>query len=254
MRTGRCLARFYALLALLPLTLPLCSASAETIAILPLGDSITQAEINRASYRYPLWKKLIEAGIEFDFVGSMDTQQDLYSKGKPPQPDYLGHKFDPDHEGHFGWTAGQIVAGRNPKNGTGSGNLRGWLSGYDFDIAMVHLGTNDVFYKRSNQQIAQALRNIIASLRNDNPEAIILLAQVIPAARDDRTSKALLSMNRMIASLSEELSTVRSPVRVVDQYTGFDSRADSYDGIHPNASGEEKMANRWFEAISHSLR
>ncbi|MCP3952588.1 MAG: hypothetical protein GY697_10295, partial [Desulfobacterales bacterium] len=29
------------------------------VKILALGDSITHAEINRASYRYPLWKKLI---------------------------------------------------------------------------------------------------------------------------------------------------------------------------------------------------
>ena len=47
-------------------------AAAEKIyRIIPLGNSITQAEINRASFRYPLWKKLVDSNIKFDFVGSM---------------------------------------------------------------------------------------------------------------------------------------------------------------------------------------
>ena len=39
----------------------------------------------------------------------------------------------------------------------------------------------------------------------------------------------------------------------VDQNTGIQS-SDLYDGIHPQASGEEKMAQKWFNAISNYLR
>jgi hypothetical protein len=45
------------LFVILNYSLMVSVASAEdSIKILTLGDSITQAESNRASYRYPLWK------------------------------------------------------------------------------------------------------------------------------------------------------------------------------------------------------
>jgi acyl-CoA thioesterase-1 len=43
--------------------------------------------------------------------------------------------------------------------------------------------------------------------------------------------------------------TEESPVILVDQYTGFNAATDTYDGIHPNARGEAKMAQKWFDAI-----
>ena len=228
-------------------------AEQAPLRILPLGDSITQAEVNRASYRYFLWKKLIDADIEFDFVGSMQRQQDKYSKGTTPQPDYNGQAFDRDHEGHFGWTIGHVNAGRDPKNGTGSGSLRQWVEHYDFDIALVHLGTNDVFYKQSNQQIEKQLRTLVKTLRADNPRAVILVAQVIPSSKNPAIANAIISMNDMIAELADDLSSRKSPVIAVDQHSNFDIAADSYDGVHPNALGEEIMAQRWFVAIEKAI-
>ena len=40
-------------------------------------------------------------------------------------------------------------------------------------------------------------------------------------------------------------------VRFVDQSVGFDAKKDTIaDMVHPNAKGAEKMAERWFAAIS----
>jgi len=41
----------------------------------------------------------------------------------------------------------------------------------------------------------------------------------------------------------------------VDQFSGFNAKAgfDTYDGCHPNESGENKMAYRWFAAIKKVL-
>jgi hypothetical protein len=41
-------------------------------------------------------------------------------------------------------------------------------------------------------------------------------------------------------------------VILVDQNSGITS-GDLYDGIHPSATGEEKMAQKWFDAISKYL-
>ena len=221
--------------------------------ILPLGDSITHAEINRASYRYPLWKKLVDSGVKVDFVGSMNTQLDRYSKGETPQPDYKGLKFDKDHEGHFAWEASDIVKGRNPNNKTGSGSLSDWMKAYDFDIALVHLGTNDAFNRQSSEQIAEELRQVIVSLRSDNPNAVILLAKLIPTKRREGDSEAVASVNKVIPEVAKTMNTAESPVLLVDHYSNYDAAKDNYDGVHPNAQGEEKMAQRWFDAIMEAL-
>ncbi|MCB0195217.1 MAG: hypothetical protein KDJ65_24930, partial [Anaerolineae bacterium] len=44
-----------------------------------------------------------------------------------------------------------------------------------------------------------------------------------------------------------------SPVIVVDQYSGFDVNADTHDGTHPNISGEQKMAQKWLDALTSIL-
>src|SRR5215204_6437165 len=65
--------------------------------IMPLGDSITEAEGGHASYRYWLWKSLTQAGFnDIDFVGSRTG----VFNGSPQFSD-----FDQNHEGHWGWRA-----------------------------------------------------------------------------------------------------------------------------------------------------
>ncbi len=235
-------------LALLSLSLQ-GRAEQTTLRILPLGDSITQAEINRASYRYPLWKKLLDADIKFDFVGSMNTQLSTYSQGETPQPDYLGRNFDTDHEGHFAWQISDILNGRNPGNGSGSGNLSQWLEAYDFDIVLVHLGSNDAFYRKPNKQVAKELSVLINTLRADNQNAIILLAQIIPTSRRTADAEAIANMNKVIPEVIKAMNTPASPVILVDHFSDFDASLETYDGVHPNAAGEKKMAERWFNAI-----
>ncbi|MFW2439465.1 MAG: SGNH/GDSL hydrolase family protein [Arenicellales bacterium] len=227
---------------------------AGTIKILVLGDSITQAESNRASFRYPLWKKLVDADLDFDFVGSMNRQFGRYNPGPPPHDDYRGLKFDPDHEGHFAWTADEIIRGRSVDNGSGAGRLQDWLAKYDADIVLIHLGTNDAFMRQSNQSTGEELKNIIELLREDNSKVSILLARLIPTTRAANDTKAVISLNETITTLSKTLGTADSPVILVDQFAGFDGKADLYDKVHPNASGEEKMAEKWFDAIQRVLK
>src|SRR5262245_54038543 len=74
-------------------------APAAPVRIMPLGDSITQADASHDSYRRPLWKSLQSGGYLVDFVGSSSMNH----MGGPPVRD-----FDADHEGHWGWRADEI--------------------------------------------------------------------------------------------------------------------------------------------------
>ncbi|MCA9882868.1 MAG: DUF1593 domain-containing protein [Anaerolineae bacterium] len=207
------------------------SQTNEVIHILPLGDSITQGNIETNSYRRPLWFMLEEAGYEVDFVGSTTSN----FEGDPPNPD-----FDVDHEGHWGWRSDEILA-----------ELPTWLEDYTPDFALIHLGTNDIFQGVSNETVLANLSQIISLLREDNPSVTILIAQLIPHTRGDHPS--LEAFNEELTPWTDSLTNSDSVIIVVDQASGFDPTVDTYDGVHPNESGDEKMAIVWFQALSDIL-
>lgn len=206
------------------------------LSILPLGDSITASSSSYLSYRYYLWTQLVNAGVDFDFIGTQDT-----NRGNTPNwPDFAGQQFDRDHEGHSGRRVDQI-----------NQTLPGWLGGYTPDIALVHLGTNDLLQGQSASSTADELRTTIAQLRQDNPNVTIFLAQILPT---DRVSDSTIDdFNNRVANLANELSTSQSQIIVVDQNTGFSINNDLRDGVHPDTSGEQKMADRFYAALSDFL-
>jgi lysophospholipase L1-like esterase len=211
-----------------------------TWRILPLGDSITQASLPQKSFRYNLWIKLIDAGVDFDFVGSLTDNAGSGGNDPANWPQYQGHVFDQNHEGHSGKRADEILAGL-----TGS---PGWMLGYTPDIVLMHVGSNDALQGRSAGETEAALGGIIDVLRAKNPNVIILLAKIIPTS-DANANVKIDTINALIPGVATQKHTAASPVLVVNQHDGFDLATDSYDGIHPNTSGEEKIAKKFFEAL-----
>lgn len=221
------------------------------IRILPLGDSITHG-INwdkpyYNTYRRALWHLLKNAGYAVDFIGSMNKVMSQNCTIGVPNPD-----FDPDHEGHSGWRADQILNGVGHSDCAGSGGLATWLNSYTPDIALVHLGTNDMIQAQSVESTIAELEGIIKLLRSDNPKITILLAKIIPAS-DSRVSGRIPQLNAQIPVLVSRMNTAGSKVVLVDMTLGFDALTDLYDGIHPNQSGEQKIAQHWFNTLIQVL-
>jgi len=210
------------------------SELARSACILPLGDSITQSDASHVSYRYWLWDKLRGSGTGFDLVGSLRTN----FGGSPAFP---SDAFDRDHEGHWGFRVDEV-----------RDRLREWLGAYPVGIALVHLGTNDLIQGQSIDGTIAELGAVIDLLRQKNPQIAILLAQVIPTTYD--ANDALTQLNARIPALAQSKTSARSPVLVVDQSSGFDRAADTFDGVHPNERGEKKMAERWYAALRPLLQ
>lgn len=198
--------------------------------LMPLGDSITQTNSAHLGYRYRLWEKLQQNGVDLNFVGSMHAN---YS-GSPSYPDPA---FDRDHEGHWGWRADALLQ-----------KLPGWLASYTPGIVLIHVGTNDVDQGQSNESTIADIAGIIDALRQKNPHVAILLAQLIPTA-DAAARERIIDLNGRIPDLASAKTTADSPVRVVDQFSGFNAATDTFDGVHPNEQGERKMADRWYAAL-----
>ncbi|NYI04467.1 cellulose binding domain-containing protein [Allostreptomyces psammosilenae] len=240
MRTKRALAAIVAVLsAVLGLLVVQSAASAparaeaaaDPVRIMPLGDSITGSP---GCWRSILWNRLIEAGhTDIDFVGTL-----------PPQGCGLAH--DGDNEGH----GGLLVTNVAQQN-----LLPGWLSATNPDIVMMHFGTNDVWSARSTASILDAYGTLVDQMRANNPDMRILVAQIIPLNPSTcaECAQRAVALNQAIPAWAQGKSTARSPIVVVDQWTGFDTATDTYDGVHPNAAGDAKMADRWFPALSALL-
>lgn len=235
-------------------------SQSQPIRIMSLGNSITQGNKELQSYRYPLWKKLIDEGINFEFVGS---QTENYT-GNPPFQEYNGQSFSNRNEGHWGWRADEILNGRD------GNNIAKWAEAHKPDFVLLHLGTNDLFQKQSIESTLDDLRGIVGVLREKNPAVNIFLAQLIPADPDNKDlediSKEIPLFNEqlptLVASLNSDSRYPDSQVILVDQNSGFNpaqnpnaiaGQGDSYDGLHPNRLGEEKMAQVWLEAILNEI-
>ncbi len=202
---------------------------AATIKIMPLGNSITQLNSSYNSYRRPLWHLLNDAGYDFDFVGSTDKNYDNVS---PPDPD-----FDMDHEGHWGWRTDEVLAG-----------IDYFLTLNVPDIVLIHLGSNDLVQGESVSSTISEVEQIIDELRDANSNIHIYLAQIIPLTLFDIGAE-IIAFNSAISDLADDKHTSQSPIVVVDQWDGFNVSEDTFDQVHPNESGEEKMATKWFAAL-----
>ncbi|MFC3998092.1 SGNH/GDSL hydrolase family protein [Nocardiopsis sediminis] len=207
-------------------------ATAEATRIMPLGDSITGSP---GCWRALLWNDLQQAGrTSIDFVGTQGPQG-------------CGVDHDGDNEGHPGLLVTNVAQ---------QGLLTGWLEATDPDVVMVHFGTNDVWSGIPTATILDAYTTLVAQMRAANPGMRIAVAQIIPmdSARSCGTcAQGVQDLNAAIPAWAAEQSTDRSPVVVADQWTGFETDTDTYDGVHPNAAGDRKIADTWFPVVDGLL-
>ncbi len=207
------------------------AAAAAAIRIMPLGDSITGSP---GCWRAVLWNRLQSAGYtDIDFVGTLGPQG-------------CGQPHDGDNEGH----GGELVTDVADRN-----LLPGRLAATHPDIVVMHFGTNDVWSSIAPDRILAAYTKLVAQMRADNPDMKILVAQLIPLNPSSCTGCAqrVVDFNARIPDWARATSTSRSPVTVVDQWTGFNTATDTYDGVHPSASGDDKIAARWYPPLAALL-
>jgi acyl-CoA thioesterase I len=207
--------------------------------IMPLGDSITEGDFRRDSYRWYLWRLLHSAGFRVDFVGSV--QPDAHGPPIPPEDD-----FDTDYEGHSGWSTLDLLNG-----------IDAALMVNPPDIVLLHIGTNDIIQCWSVTQSAETIRQIIEIIHKHNPRIVVLVAKLIPAGDaaalgSDRYCGDGKTMDGRIQELNKLIDGIilDQPQTIsVDLHSALDPRVDLSDGIHPNESGQKKMARAWFDAL-----
>lgn len=197
--------------------------------IMAVGDSITQGGGKTfATYRLLLVEKLKAAGVRCEFVGSRPTE---------------GSAIPLWHEAYGGKNAEYLAS-----------ILEAKLKAHPADIVMLQAGHNHFVEEKPVAGIVAAHREMVATARRLNPKAIVFIAQVIPSGKLPKYAY-IPDLNVALAALVKELHRPEQPVYLVDLATGFDPAKDTVaDRVHPNAAGAEKIARRWAEALTPSLR
>ena len=211
-------------------------AEAGTIQIMPFGDSITSG----LSYRQPLAELLKTSPTRTEYVGSI-----------------TGSGRSESHEGHpcYRLTAVLLPAGTGTfkkcipeENSFGDArDLDIWFSTRVPDIVLWHIGTNDVWNGEPVDRIMLAYSATLSKLRQRNPRVAIVVAQILPMAMAN-----VAPLNVAIADWAAQNTSATSPITVVDMNTGFDL-SWTRDGVHPNATGTQWMAKKWFRALQPLL-
>lgn len=211
-----------------------CSDHQPRLRIMPLGDSITESRRGFSSYRLTLWRTLRAAGCKVNLVGSRRG----VSVGLRDQPSVApaNPNFDQDHEGHWGYRTDQILA-----------HLKRWLERSNPDVVLIHLGSNDIFQKQSIGSTINELESVVDTIQLYNPQAITIIARLIPSRREPQ---AIQQLNAHIAGLARKKDSPAHPVRAVNMQRDFSIVRDIQpDGVHPNNAGDRKMGVRFTSTL-----
>lgn len=219
---------FAVLFAAASVSLAPIAAHADAVGptrIMIVGDSVSQGSTGDWTWRYRLARDLQASDTPVDFVGPNTGL-------KNPRPftltdqRYADPTFDHDHAARWGmgfstldWTITDLMTGYTP------------------DVVVEELGVNDLAgLGYTPDQVAGMARQLVTDARAVNPAVTVVLGQLT-----QRWVAGVPAYNALLVDLAAELDTPTSRV-VVAGVQSYDRRADTYDGLHPAATGEVKIA------------
>ena len=207
--------------------------------IMPLGASRVQGLTPLfESYRFELWKDLIDGGWDFDYIGT-ETETGSY-------PNYENLSFDPDHQGKMSWTSEKIFE-----------ELESILheTGYPDIVLFSSPGGNDILDGLPYENVIENINDIIDLFQDRNPNIVILIEQLAPGKTSFMTPELTLIFDKAVLdveTIAQEQTDENSLVIPVNMFEGF---ADRYlaDDIHYNTEGAEFIAQRYYEVLENVL-
>ncbi|MFE2427350.1 GDSL-type esterase/lipase family protein [Streptomyces sp. NPDC059373] len=209
-----------------------------------VGDSMTIGAAGDFTWRYRMWQHLrTSLGEPFAIVGPRTTLHDKAADA-PVSYDYADPSFPERARRHLaGWGEGwqhmaPVIADE--------------VRAHRPDILLVSLGLIDLgFYTNAGQTDAN-LRAFIEQARTANPDIAAVLLPVIPNTRADLDpdfAGECDELNTRMAKAVADLDTPASPLLLASRPADYDILLDTYDGTHPNASGEHRLAAAFADAM-----
>ena len=208
--------------------------AAVPVRILVVGDSITQGSSGDWTWRYRLARHLAAAGVAFDLVG---PRTDLYDNvaGEFGSQAYLDPAFDRDHAARWGMLLGDMDV-----------SISELVTTYQPDVVLTLLGDNDLSAGATPAEVGAMLSSYVGAARAAKSGVDVVLGE------DPRphTQPGAPALNDEIEARAAALDSAAERVVVADPFTyDYDDLTDTWDGAHPNARGELKLAAAFEDAL-----
>jgi hypothetical protein len=211
------------------------------LRFMPVGDSMTIGSAGEHTWRYRMWHHLRDThGGPFALVGPRET---LYDKAADAPTSY--EYADPDFpRAHLaGWGEGWLHMA--PLIGDA-------VRAHRANVLLVSLGLIDLGFYTNAEQTSENVRAFVAEARRADPRIRMAVLPVIPNVRaesDTPFATEVTRFNELLAKAIADLDEPRSPLLWVSPPKSYDIHHDTYDGTHPNASGEHRIAAAFAEAM-----
>lgn len=193
------------------------------------------------TWRYRLWRHLCATyDGPFSLVGPRET---LHDKATDAPTSYAYAEPDFPRAHLAGWGEGWIHMAPLIADAVRESRA---------DVLLISLGLIDLGFYTNEEQTAENVRAFVDQARRARPRIRMVLLPVIPniRAEADATFGAQVSLfNELLAKTATDLDEPGSPILPASLPPSYDIHRDTYDGTHPNASGEHKIAGAFAEAM-----
>lgn len=193
------------------------------------------------TWRYRLWQHLCTAyGGPFTLVGPRETLHDP-SADAPTSYAYADPDFPRAHLA--GW--GEGWHHMTPLIGEAVRSCRA-------DVLLVSLGLIDLGFYTNAEQTADNVRAFVAGARAARPRvrmAVLPVVRNIRVEADGSFAEQVTRFNELLAKTVADLDEPGCPLLLVPPPPSYDFHTDTYDGTHPNETGEHKIAAAFAEAM-----
>ncbi|MGW3726325.1 GDSL-type esterase/lipase family protein [Streptomyces sp. NPDC000851] len=211
------------------------------LRFMPVGDSMTIGSAGEHTWRYRMWRHLCATyGGPFTLVGPRET---LYDKAADAPTSYAYAEPDFPRSHLAGWGEGWLHMA--PLIGDAIRASRA-------DVLLVSLGLIDLGFYTNAEQTAENVRAFVTGARTGNARVRMVVLPVIPNVRamsDAPFAAQVTSFNELLAKTVADLDEPRSPLLLASTPPSYDIHTDTYDGTHPNANGEHKIAAAFADAM-----
>lgn len=218
------------------------SHSTSTMRVMVVGDSISQGKAGDWTWRYRFFCTMTADSQRLAMVGPRTGQYNR-ATGRQGDQHYVDSNFDRDHDARWGQPL--FAADRN---------IGAEVVAAAPDVLLVLLGINDLLkYDRTPAGTETHLRDFIANARAANPHIRLVLGTLLPTRRatvDAAFAGRVADYNRRLRAVAAQLDRPGSMIQVAETGGSIFAATDLYDGLHPNARGEIKIAAAFVAAMA----
>jgi lysophospholipase L1-like esterase len=207
-----------------------------------VGDSITEGSSGDYTWQYWLYKHLRADGVRARMVGPYHWLYNNVTRHEGSES-YANPRFGHANDANWGMTLFREKKAIGAK-----------VTKYRPDYLLVLLGLDDIYWFGIPQpKMVANLADFIAAARHARPDIRIVFGLIPPNIHRQTNpvfAAKVASFNRSISATAAQLSTTRSPIAVAQDEAGINVAADLWDGTHPNANGEIKIAAAFADVLA----